>query len=309
VKFQNILVVGGSGFIGRHLCAELARRGLRVTVPSRRRERAKRDLILLPTVDVVETDISQPGVLERLARGQDAVVNLVGILHGDFARAHVEIPLAVVSACRANGVRRVLHMSALGASADAPSRYLRSKARGEQAVLDCADLDVTVFRPSVVFGPEDRFLNQFATLASLLPVLAVPCPRARFQPVYVGDVARAMASALDELASHGRRYELAGPREYTLKELVELVCVMTGRQRVVLGLPERLSYLQAFVLEHLPGRLLTRDNVLSMQVPNVSSAPFPFGIAPQALEAVAPIYLGHAIPRERYPEMRSSARR
>ncbi len=309
MKVQNVLVVGGSGFIGRHLCAELARRGLCVTVPSRRRERAKGDLILLPTVDVVEADVNQKGVLERLARGQDAVVNLVGVLHGDFAQAHVEIPLAVISACRAAGVRRVLHMSALGAAPEAPSQYLRSKARGEQAMLDCADLDVTVFRPSVVFGPGDSFLNVFATFARFLPVIAVPCPDAAFQPVYVGDVARAMASALDELASHGRRYELGGPRRYSMKELVELVCTLTGRQRIVLGLPAWASRLQAFTLEHLPGRLMSRDNVLSMQVPSITDATFPFGIQPQAIEAVAPAYLAHVLPRERYPEMRSSARR
>ena len=309
MKFANVLVVGGAGFIGRHLVAELARRGMRVTVPSRRRERAKRDLILLPTVDVVEADVSQRGVLERLARGQDAVVNLIGILHGDFSQAHVELPLTVVSACRAARVRRVLHVSALGASPDAPSQYLRSKAKGEQALLDCTDLDVTVFRPSVVFGPDDRFLNQFATLARFLPVIAVPCPGARFQPVYVGDVARAMAASLDELASHGRRYELAGPREYSMKELVEAVCAMTGRHRIVVGLPDWLSYLQAHALEQLPGKLMTRDNYFSMKVPSTSSAPFPFGIQPQALEAIAPLYLAHHKPRERYSEMRGAARR
>src|SRR2546423_9281647 len=155
---DRVLVLGGSGFIGRHLVATLVRRGIRVTVASRRRERAKH-LILLPTVDVVEADINRRGVLERLARGQDALINLVGVLHGDFARAHVELPLAAVSACRAGGVKRLVHMSALGASSDAPSEYQRSKAKGEQAVLDADDLAVTVFRPSVVYGPEDKFLN------------------------------------------------------------------------------------------------------------------------------------------------------
>src|SRR6185295_9669510 len=179
-------------------------------------------------------------------------------------------------------------MSALGASHEAPSQYLRSKARGEQAVLDCADLDVTVFRPSVVFGPEDRFLNLFAAFARFLPVIAVPCPRAQFQPVYVGYVARAMASALDELASHGRGYELGGPRHYTTKELVELVCVLTAQPRVVVGLPQWASSLQAIALERLPGKLMTRDNVLSMKVPSTTPARFPFGIQPQAIEAAAP---------------------
>jgi uncharacterized protein YbjT (DUF2867 family) len=286
------LILGGAGFLGRHLAAELARRAVEVTVPSRRRERAKH-LIVLPTVDVVEADVNAPGVLERLAKGRDAVINLVGILHGNFERAHVELPRAIVAACRAGGVPRLLHVSALGAAPDAPSEYLRSKARGEEVVLGAAGLDVTVFRPSVVFGPEDRFLNTFASLARYLPVLALACPQARFQPVYVGDVARAMAEALEEPEARGKRYELCGPREYTLKALVEYACAATGRHRLVLGLPPSLSYLQARLLEWSPGPLMTRDNYYSMQVPNVCAqdCTLPFGLAPTALEAVAPAYL------------------
>jgi uncharacterized protein YbjT (DUF2867 family) len=308
MKVSKVLVLGGSGFVGRHLVAELARRGMRVTVPSRHRERAKH-LILLPTVDVVEADINARGVLERLVRGQDALINLVGILHGDFARAHVELPLAAVSACRAAGVKRLLHMSALGAAPDAPSEYQRSKAKGEQAVLDAEDLQVTVFRPSVVFGPEDKFLNRFATMARFMPVLAVPCPQARFQPVYVGDVARVMAAALADTETHGQHYELGGPREYRLKQLVELVCAFTHRSRLVIGLPDKLSYLQAWTLEKLPGKLMTRDNYRSMQVANTTNAEFPFGIERHALEALAPAYLAPSGPRERYPQLRWRARR
>ena len=326
MKLRNILVLGGSGFIGRHLIAKLVGQVVNVTVPSRRRERAKH-LILLPTVEVVETDVFAPGVLERLVRGKDAVINLVGILHGwrgrrdergpndygpDFARVHVEFPQAVVTACRAAGVRRLVHVSALGASPSAPSEYLRSKGIGEQAVLAADDLNVTVFRPSVVFGPEDRFLNQFALFARLTPVLAPPCPGARFQPVYVGDVARAMMAALDDPHAFGQRYDLCGPRVYTLKELVEYVCALTGRRRLVLELSDRLSYLQAMLLEWLPGPLMTRDDYRSMQVPNVcgSDHPLPFGMVPQALEAIAPAYLvPSANLEEHYAQLRWKARR
>jgi NADH dehydrogenase len=323
MKFENVLVVGGSGFIGRHLVALLAAQGLRVTVPSRRRERAKH-LILLPTVDVVETDVMAPGVLDALARGQQAVINLIGTLHSrrgrrdergpndygpDFARLHVELPQAIIAACRAQGVKRLLHVSALGLSPLAPSEYLRSKAIGERAVLAAEDLDITVFRPSIVFGPEDTFLNRFALFARLMPVFAVPCPNARFQPVYVGDVARAMTRALDDPETRGMVYELCGPHQYTMKQLVEFVCEVTGRQRIIVGLPDRLSYLQAMVLEKLPGKLMTRDNYRSLQVPSVCSGNFPFGIQPQALEAVAPTYLAPSGPRERYPQLRWRARR
>ena len=323
MKIDEVLVVGGSGFLGRHLCAELARRSLKVTVPTRRRERAK-GLILLPTVDVVEADVNAPGVLERLLRGKQAVVNLVGILHGrrgrasergpndygpDFAHAHVELPQAIVSACRATGVRRLVHVSALGASPQGPSQYLRSKGIGEQVVFAAEDLDVTVFRPSVLFGPEDKFLNRFAALTRYLPAIALPCPQARFQPAYVGDVARAIAVSLDDMVSHGWRYELAGPREYTLKELVELVCRITGRSRWIFGLPDGLARMQAWLLEHLPGKLMSRDNLDSMKLASVTSAPFPFGIQPQPIEAVLPSYLPPVDPFEQYPSLRLRIRR
>ncbi|OFZ85503.1 MAG: hypothetical protein A2W21_06050 [Betaproteobacteria bacterium RBG_16_66_20] len=323
MKYENFLVVGGSGFVGRHLVAALAARGARVTVPTRRRERAKH-LILLPTVDVIEADVRDSRALAGLAAGRDAVVNLVGILHSrrarpgeegpnhygpQFAQAHVELAQSVVAACREAGVSRLLHMSALGAGARAPSEYLRSKGIGEQLVLAADDLAATVFRPSVIFGPEDRFLNLFAQLAALLPVLALGSPGARFQPVYVGDVVRACIAALESREAAGKRYDLCGPREYTLRELLDYVCRITGRRRLIVGLPDSLSYLQAWMMEFLPVALLTRDNYASMQVPSVCDCAFPFGIQPVALEAAAPAWLAPAGPRERYPQLRWRARR
>src|SRR6266480_1552198 len=313
MKLENVLVLGGAGFVGRHLAAELARRVIKVTVPSRRRERAKH-LIQLPTVEVLEADVTAPGVLQRLAAGRDAVINLIGILHSrrgrrdergphdygpDFAHVHVELPQAVVAACRAVGVKRLLHMSALCASPKAPSEYLRSKAIGEQAVLAADDLAVTAFRPSIVFGPDDSFINMFAALSRLLPALLVACPRARFQPVYVGDVARAMVSAI------------GGPRVYTLRELVEFVCAITRRRRLIIPLSDRMSYLLARLMELAPRPLMTRDNYRSMQVPSVCGADctLPFGLIAQALEAVVPFYLAPLGPRERYPQFRWRARR
>jgi len=323
LKYEDFLVVGGSGFVGRHLVGALAARGARVTVPTRRRERAKH-LLLLPTVDVVEADVRDSRVLAGLAAGRDAVVNLVGVLHSrraraseegpnhygpQFAQAHVELAQAVVTACRESGVKRLLHMSALGAGAKAPSEYLRSKGIGEQLVLAADDLAATVFRPSVIFGPEDRFLNLFAQLVALFPVLPLGSPGARFQPVYVGDVVRAFLAALDSREAAGRRYDLCGPREYTLRELLELVCRITGRRRLIVGLPDSLSYLQAWMMEFLPVSLLTRDNYDSMQVPSVCDCPLPFGIQPVALETAAPAWLAPAGPRERYPQLRWRARR
>lgn len=327
MKHENFLVVGGAGFVGRHLVAALAARGARVTVPTRRRERAKH-LILLPTVDVVEVERLDARVLARLAAGRDVVVNLAGVLHSPrarpgeqgpnhygpaFAQTHVELAQAVIGACREAGVTRLLHMSALGADPKAPSEYLRSKGIGEQAALAADDLEVTVLRPSVIFGPEDRFLNLFARLAAFLPVLALGSPDARFQPVYVGDVVRSFLAALDSPDAAGKRYDLCGPKEYTLRQLVELVCAITGRRRLVIGLPDGMSYLQAWLMELLPVQLLTRDNYYSMQVPNVcrscNGGALPFGIQPALLEAVAPSWLAPAGPRERYPQLRWKAKR
>ena len=326
MRYSRVLVVGASGFLGRHLVAALAAAGMDVTVPTRRLERAK-PLRLLPTVTVIEADAGAPDTLARLAIGHDALINLAGVLHSrrgrrdergphdygpDFARAHVEVPQAAVAACRAAGVKRLLHMSALGASRDAPSEYLRSKGVGEEAVLAADDLAVTVFRPSVVFGPDDRFLNLFARLAAMSPVLPVACPQARFQPVFVGDVVRAYQAALGDPDAVGKRYDLCGPKEYTLRELVEFACEASGRPRVVIGLGDAMSTLQAWLMEFSPAPMMTRDNIRSMQVPNVcapGNAPLPFGIAPTPLEPTARAWLAPASPRDRYSGMRWRARR
>jgi uncharacterized protein YbjT (DUF2867 family) len=321
----NVLVVGGSGYVGRHLVAALAARGARVSVPTRNRERAKH-LILLPTVEVHQCDAADAATLARLTRGRDAVVNLAGVLHSrrgrvrgpndygpDFAAAHVELPLAIVSACRDAGVKRILHMSALGADPHGPSEYQRSKGVGEQAVLAADDLQAAVFRPSVIFGPDDHFLNLFAGLARWFPVLPLACPEARFQPVYVGDVVAAFLAALEapELSRDAaqRRFELGGPKQYSLRELVEYACRVSGNPRPVIGLPDAAAWLQASFMELLPVPPITRDNLRSMRVPNVTSAPLPFGLKPTALESAAPAWLAPSGPRERYPALRWRARR
>lgn len=312
MQIERVCVIGGSGFVGRHLCQQLVARGIRVVVPTRDRERAKA-LLLLPTVDVVEADAHDPAALAGVMAGCDAVINLVGVLHDGsgrhgFRAAHVELARNVVAACRSSGVRRLLQMSALGAAADAPSAYLRSKGQAERIVLE-SGLDVTVFRPSVIFGPDDSFLNLFAGLARLLPVLVLARPDARFQPVYVGDVAAAFVHALTDINTYGCCYDLGGPQRYTLRELVTWVARSIGCPRPVIGLNRSLSYCQAFVMELLPVKLMTRDNVRSMEIDSISDTVFPFGIRPQALEALAPSWLASDTPRARYDRMRSRAGR
>jgi NADH dehydrogenase len=309
----EVCVLGGSGFIGRHVCHALAAAGYRIRVATRDRERAKEQLILLPTVDVAAVDIHDPAQLAAFVRGADAVISLVGVLHDgrggrSFQAAHVELARKVIAACRESGIRRLLHMSALASARDAPSRYLRTKGEAEAIVRE-SGLAWTLYRPSVVFGPGDSFLNLFATVLRFSPVVALACPDARFQPVFVEDVAAAFVKGLADLGSFGRSYDLCGPRVYTLRELVEYVGKVTGRHRPVVGLNDALSYCQALAMELLPVKLMTRDNYYSMKVDNVCSCDFPFGIAPAALEAVAPSYLGQRTPRSRYQEFRQRGHR
>lgn len=314
MKLESVCVIGGSGFVGRHIVHRLARERIRVRVPTRHRESVKDELILLPTVEVLDANVHDPATLDRLVAGCDAVIHLVGILHATrdagFERVHTELPRRVLEACRRNGVRRYVHMSALHASPDGPSAYLRSKGEAEKLVR-ASGLDWTIFRPSVIFGRGDSFLTMFATTLRLAPALPLACPNARFQPVWVEDVARAFVDCLGDSRTFGQSHDLCGPRVYTLRELVEYVGRVIGKPRPVIGLNDRLSYLQARMMEFSPVKVMTRDNYYSMKIDSVCACPFPevLGFEPTAIEAVAPEYLGGQTPRARYKEFRDRAGR
>ena len=307
---KKVLVLGGTGFVGRHVCEKFTRQNIALTVPTRRRSAAGA-VATLPGLQLIEADIHDGQRLTELVAGHDAVVNLVAILQGsqaDFERAHVQLPEKLARACQASGVRRVVHISALGADirnpAALPSMYLRSKSRGEQ-VLHQAGLDLTLIRPSVIFGAEDKFLNTFADLQRLVPVVPLAGAHARLQPVWVEDVAAAIVACLSgphAASSIGQTYEAVGPDAYTLAELVSLAGrisgAASGRGRPVFALPDALARVQARLMELMPGEpLLSRDNLDSLTVPNVATGHHPglqaLGIAPAALMAIAPTYLGH----------------
>ena len=299
---KKILILGGSGFVGRHLCEKLAAGPYRATVVTRRLSNA-RHLQMLPMVDIAELPRLDSTALMPLLAEHDAVVNLVAILHGNeaaFEKAHVQLPLALAKACDAVGQRRIVHISALGASLDGPSMYQRSKARGE-AVLLGSGLDVSVLRPSVIFGTEDHFLNTFARLQQLFPVIPLAAASARFQPVWVEDVARALLECLEDKSTIGQTYEACGPEVFTLKQLVQLAGrysgVNDGEGRPVIALPDALGRLQAWLMELAPGQpLMSRDNLDAMKTDNIASGMLPglatLGIKASALGAVAPFYLG-----------------
>jgi uncharacterized protein YbjT (DUF2867 family) len=301
---DNILILGGTGFVGRAVCDKLVEKtgggGAQIVVPSRQPASAKY-LQLLPTVRLARADVNDEAQLMKLVPDSDTVINLVGVLHGspaDFERAHAELPLKLSRACAAAGVRRVIHVSALGSAKAAPSHYLRSKAAGE-AMLSTAGLDLTILRPSVMFGEHDHFLNLFARLQARFPVIPLAGAQARFQPVWVQDVATAILRCLDEPTTIGKTFECAGPQVLTLKQLVQLAGRWSGHPRPVIALPDALGAAQALLMEALPGApLMSRDNLASMRVANVASGQLPglpvLGIAPTSLESVVPDYLGPA---------------
>ncbi len=299
---QKIVITGGTGFVGRNVIERLVAHdaSTRLVVPTRRRASGSA-LQILPTVDLLPCDVHDPAALAAVLAGADALVHLVAILHGkpaDFDRVHVQLPRSLAAACVAAGVRRVVPVSALGvgggAQGQAPSASLRSKAAGEAVWQQAATqhgLQVTVLRPSVIFGAEDQFTNLFAALQRVLPLLPLAGSTAQFQPVWVGDVAQAVAQVLAQPHGPGPVIECAGPEVLTLQQIVQRVGAFAGCQRPVLALPEALGMLQAAVLGLLPGTpLLSRDNLLSMRVPNVASGTLPglqaLGITPATLDTL-----------------------
>lgn len=320
MRIRKVLLLGGSGFVGTYIVNRLSRLGIQVTVPTRRRERTKA-LIMQPGVEMPEADIHCPQTLAALMQGHDAVINLVGILHsrdvrfpysGDFARAHVELPRKIVAACQASGVRRLVHMSALNANPAGPSEYLASKGDGEAIVMAAAGtLDVTVFRPSVIFGLGDSFLSMFASVLRLAPVFPLGYGHARFQPVWVADVADAFVDSLSDHTTFGQAYELVGPEVRTLRQLVEYTAELTGSRARIINLPEGLAYLQAGLMWLAPKPLMSPDNLRSMEVDSVcdGNCRLPANWRPSALEAIAPTYIARRTPKGKLDSFRFRAGR
>jgi uncharacterized protein YbjT (DUF2867 family) len=315
MRINQVCVLGGSGFVGSAIVHKLSAAGYAVKVLSRRRESAKH-LFLLPNVQVVECNIMNDAELTMHMQSCDAVINLIGILHEDakttFEAMHHDLPKRIAALCERLGIKRLLHMSALQTSADAPSAYLRSKALGEAAVLaHSKKINITIFQPSIIFGRGDNFLNMFATIVKLMPVVVLAKPDAKFQPIWVEDVAEAFVNSLGNIDTYGKSYELGGPRVYAMRELVEFVIFVLGKKRKIIGLNDKLSYWQAYAMEKLPIKLMTRDNFYSLQVDSVCRGPIAteLGIKPTAIEVEVPEYLTNDTPRAAYNRFRGMAGR
>ena len=310
MKRLTICVLGGSGFVGSHLCAELVKRGHLVKILTRRRER-HRDLLVLPSAQIIESDIHDETQLNIHFQACGVVVNLVGILNEKghsgkgFHIAHVELAHKIITMCSSCKVPRLLHMSALNADPNEKSFYLRTKGEAENYVHTFAanKIIITSFRPSVIFGPEDDFLNRFASILKYTPwFFPLACANAKFAPVYVADVVNVMADTLDDPNSFGKRINLCDPNQYTLKQLVQYVAVTCGYKRKIFALPDWLAKLQAHILEFAPGKPFSIDNYYSLQTdsvcPETSNCATP-------LESIAPAYLLHQSRYARYKKFRA----
>ena len=318
-KPKNICVLGGTGFVGRQIVEQLAVRGHRVKVLSRHRER-NRDLLVLPTVQIVSADIHIGQVLKEQFENQDVVINLVGILNvigkNNFEKVHTDLATKVGEACTLKQVPRLLHMSALKANANnAPSKYLRTKGQAENIVHTIKDVKVTSFQPSVIFGPHDSFFNRFAKLLAMPPrfmPFPLACANAKFAPIYVRDVADAFINSIDDKETFGKRFTLCGPKEYSLLELVKFTNQICGTRRRIIPLGNGMSKLMATFLGMIPfNKPMTLDNYLSTTVDSICDGDIP-NLSPEnaaSIETIVPQYLGGKSLRGRYTDYRKLSRR
>ena len=307
---MRIVLLGATGFVGHHLLPDLASAGHECLVLCRYMPGC-RDLALVPGVELRQADIYDSEVLKEQLEGADAAINMAGILNESgrngkgFHRVHVELTEKLLEACRATGVRRLLQLSALNAG-KGDSHYLVSKGQAEDLIREATDLDSTIIQPSVIFGEDDAFFNRFASLLSLMPVLPIACPQARLQPVWVGDVVKAMTIALENPDTAGRTLIMVGPREYSLKQLVEWTASAAGLKRRVVGLSDSVSRLQGRLMDFVPGKPFSSDNYRSLQTDNTSTenSLWSFGIRPRSLESVVPGYLRNSIHQDHLSRFR-----
>ncbi|WP_084406053.1 complex I NDUFA9 subunit family protein [Pseudovibrio sp. Ad5] len=313
-----ITVFGGSGFIGRHVIRILAERGYSVRAAVRHPDLAEhlQPLGAVGQIMPVAASVRNKKSVERAVEGACAVINLVGILYESGAQKFDSVqakgPATVAEVCKEQGIDNLVHVSAIGADENSPAVYARTKAAGEKAVLDAMP-DAVIFRPSIVFGPEDDFFNRFGSMAQLFPVLPlIGGGHTKFQPVYVGDVALAIANAIEGKAEAGKIYELGGPQVATFKECLQLLMQVIHRKRMLVTLPFLIARIQAKFMQLLPKPMLTVDQVNLLKSDNVVSREAQsekrtfegLGIEPHSMEAILPTYLDKFRPHGQYDAKR-----
>ena len=299
MPYKSICLLGGSGFVGKHIASQLTAKGYHVHILTRHISHCH-ELRVLPNLKISEVDIHDQNQLNAATANTDVIINLIGILNerqhnGDgFRRAHVELTQKILNACRHNKIPRLLHMSALNADASqGSSYYLRTKGEAENLIHSFSDeIATTCFRPSVIFGTEDSFFNRFASILKLSPyAFPLACAQARFSPIYVKEVAQFFVDAINNKASFGKSIDLCGPEIFSLKELVCFTSQQIGRKHWIISLPDIISKLQAMVLEYIPGKPFSIDNYNSLQTDSVCKHPKLY-TAKVSLKSIIPSYLG-----------------
>jgi len=293
---NSVAILGGSGFVGSELCAQLSASGYAVHLVTRHPERC-RHLKVLPSLTIHPVANYRTNSIRNHVSDCHTLINLVGILNEkgnngkQFHDIHVGVTRDALNTCETANIPRMLQMSALNADSNGPSFYLKTKGKAENYIKTFSDenINYTIFRPSVIFGENDDFLNRFATLLKFMPgFFPLACPKARFSPVYVGDVVKRMVQAIDDKSTFNQSYNLCGPYTYTLKELVQYTANVCGYKRVIIGLPAFLSRLQASIFEYFPGKPFSKDNYKSLKIDSVCEENEP---CPTSLQAIAPLYL------------------
>ena len=294
---MNICIIGGTGFVGTYLINALVSQGHAIKVITRRPER-HRHLRTLPGVKLTTIDFFGSKILERQIDTYDVVINLAGILNpsgsNSFELAHEKVASRIAEATLSVGTPRLLHMSALNADENAPSQYLRTKAKAQQSVLSTEGLNVTTFSPSVIFGPQDSFFNRFASLLKIMPVVfPLTCSNARFSPIYIGDVVNAFINSIDNPETYAKNYNLCGPQDYSLYELVKYTAQQINSASTIVPINQFFSKPMVMLMDLFPGAPITMDNYNSMKLESVCSEPMAeeLGIQPRSIESIVPQYL------------------
>ena len=299
---KKIAILGGTGFVGQSLCNRLSKDGYKLKVPTRNREYNRDNLILLPNLELIETDIHNSDDLKELLIDCDAVINLVGILNEKrnngkvFRKVHVELVKNLTSICKVHGIRRILQISALGADAkNGKSFYLKTKGEAEKLLRsNSVGIKTTILKPSVIFGKKDSFFNRFAKLLKICPFFfPLACYKTKFSPIYVLDVVEMIAKSINDPNSYNKSYQLCGPKTYSLKNLISFTSETLDLKCVIIPLNNTLSYFQARVFDFLPNKPFSTDNYLSAQTDSICECNdlFRYNIKPTAIEDIVPQYL------------------